>query len=84
MRPTGTKTLNGTDVPFVQLSLRNLSAVPGFQAATCPGGGAPLANTVPVASSSINLTVLYNVTADLLVVRPYAWPWAPMGRPWAR
>jgi hypothetical protein len=56
-------------VRAVTLSVGGLEALPGFNGAACPGGGAPIAVVPPLAAATINLTVLYDVPADLLV--PY-------------
>ncbi|KAI8476902.1 MAG: hypothetical protein J3K34DRAFT_502663 [Monoraphidium minutum] len=59
----GTTELGGETVSFVTLQVSGLASVPGFSAA-CPGGAAPVA-ALPLDQASINVTVFYNIAADL-------------------
>jgi len=65
---TGTRLVNGSDVPYVQLSIGNLASIPNFSP-TCAAGAAPLASAVHLADATINATIFYNLTAP--VAFPY-------------
>lgn len=64
----GTAELNGTTVNFVKLAIANLTSVDAF-AAACPGGDAALPTAVPLAQATLNVTIFYNVSANITL--PY-------------
>ena len=65
---TGTTTINGSSVSYVVVSIGNLSSIPSL-APDCPQGAPALASTVALTAAAINLTVYYNASSNVTMVR---------------